>query len=320
MSIGEFRTLYRYTQRYKLDGRIKQFTVKRKKWLCIERQKIRDEARKSRSAVKFIKPIHITEVVIKNKMHESEEDILQKAARIEKRRFNEDDYIGKKYGMLTIESFTTPRKYKASSTGNIVKARYVLCMCDCGRVKNVSTCNLTEKGSPYSCGCVRKKKYNSIEERKVFTLATAILKRSHANICSEWQNREAFGSAIINEIGTRPKSKFFSRIDMSKPFESGNIMWSVNRDITRSDHNLLTAVKLAEASGYSCERVRQLSCSGLLDNFIVNERKEKAKTIRVFSEQAVTFLKSRRSNNKTSKTASKRGFNSVSLHKKMLYL
>ena len=59
----------------------------------------------------------------------------------------ESDYIGKRYGQLTILKFDG---YKNGST-----SLYVSVLCDCGNTKSVQLCSL-KRGSTKSCGCINK--------------------------------------------------------------------------------------------------------------------------------------------------------------------
>ena len=63
--------------------------------------------------------------------------------------FNQNDILGKKFGLLTVKKFArkigkTPIKY------------FYECICDCGNKKEVQRCNLIMDGHTRSCGCLRK--------------------------------------------------------------------------------------------------------------------------------------------------------------------
>ena len=58
------------------------------------------------------------------------------------KRINEDDYIGSKYGRLTVVA------YKERRGHNI----FYECVCECGKTKVTSLSNL-KRGNTTSCGC-----------------------------------------------------------------------------------------------------------------------------------------------------------------------
>ena len=69
-----------------------------------------------------------------------------------KKVFNEKDYIGKRYGMLTVVAYAG----KGRNNLNLLK-----CACDCGNEKIVSASSLNS-GSVSSCGCLGKKNHERL--------------------------------------------------------------------------------------------------------------------------------------------------------------
>lgn len=69
-----------------------------------------------------------------------------------------DEYIGKKFGRLTVIKFDHKKKYES----------YYLCRCDCGNSHIVAK-NSLKQGNTKSCGCLKKEiitKYNQTAKRK----------------------------------------------------------------------------------------------------------------------------------------------------------
>lgn len=65
----------------------------------------------------------------------------------DERRIDINDYLGKKYGKLTIIGEAKQEKYKPYK---------VLCRCDCGTIKPVGLKEMTREDKPvFSCGCSR---------------------------------------------------------------------------------------------------------------------------------------------------------------------
>lgn len=66
-----------------------------------------------------------------------------------------EDYIGSKYGKLTIVSYDTKK-------GN---SHYVNCKCDCGNTKSIRLLRL-KSGETKSCGCIRKELFKKNKKDK----------------------------------------------------------------------------------------------------------------------------------------------------------
>lgn len=62
------------------------------------------------------------------------------------RKINPEDYINKKYGMLTLKKYLYLKN----------KNRYYECLCDCGKTKICLLANL-KSGKQKSCGCIQYK-------------------------------------------------------------------------------------------------------------------------------------------------------------------
>lgn len=75
--------------------------------------------------------------------------------------------IGKKYGKLTVISFSHTKLYDRTTPTRSIKStqHYWLCKCECGNEKAIQTSHL-RSGSTVSCGCHREK----INKEKGYTL------------------------------------------------------------------------------------------------------------------------------------------------------
>lgn len=110
--------------------------------------------------------------LLSEKLKRSKDTIYNKAGKIGLHKHFSDNYIGKKYGMLTVIGLTGK---KAKFNKNIY-----LCICDCGNKHEVTITSLIN-GNTKSCGCL----YRDVSISKIIKFNKDNLKeRTNLNIIS----------------------------------------------------------------------------------------------------------------------------------------
>lgn len=160
------------------------------------------------------------------------------------KRINPDEYIGKKYGRLTVVEYL----------GVFNGRSKFLCRCDCGSERVVRANNL-KTGNTTSCGCLhiqrnieRLTKHGGTRENpKLYYVWAAMLQRCHnaknkwyANyggrgivVCEEWRTsyesfREwAFNSGYVENLT-------IDRIDVNGNYEPSNCQWATKKEQVRN--------------------------------------------------------------------------------------
>ena len=194
----------------------------------------------------------------------------------------------------------------------------MLCQCVFGRKKEVTLNNLK---SGRSTGCrechgsyVVGSKHN-LSHNPLYRLWHSIMAACYSTsnhdyggyggrgvrVCLRWHQFENFQKDIKFE-----KGKAFALLDHTKDYALNNCRWMTRREMgkTRLEHSLLTSVELARRTGYSRERIRQMSGHSsvkekvyILVPFIESEHKIKSSIRVIFKESAVAFLSARRKGN-----------------------
>lgn len=121
------------------------------------------------------------------------------------------------------------------------------CDCACG-TKHITQANSLASGNTRSCGCLRSENWSTqlramhaergntgISRHPAYQAWYRIAKQRrpehrtynpNVTICPQWEDPNVFCADVVAEIGPRPGPKgFVMRIDDSKPFAPGNILW-----------------------------------------------------------------------------------------------
>lgn len=160
-----------------------------------------------------------------------------------------NEYIGKKFNMLTVESIDHyDNHYRA----------YFKCKCDCGNEAIVRGDGLI-RGNNKSCGCMLKKRLSRgghgykhgeagtrlyKEWKRMRDRCSAFGKsrgRNYADrgikVCDEWEDYEAFKSWALSN-GYKD-TLTIERIDVNGNYEPNNCTWISNEDQQKNKRNTM---------------------------------------------------------------------------------
>jgi len=224
-------------------------------------------------------------------------------------------FIGKTYNYLTVLSYVETKVYGKTK----VKIHKVHCRCKCGTEKDIWLNNLLS-GMTKSCGCrpyetklgrVSVRKETKYHYRLYKNMIKACYHKSFyrysvtggrgIKVCSRWL---ASFPNFMQDVGTRPGIEYvFTRKDRTKDFTKENCTWELIQENYKRRHSSrsLTVANLARKTGYSRERIRQLSGISkqrtgcvILTPYIESRRQRKNGVVLTFNSKAIQFLINRK--------------------------
>lgn len=161
------------------------------------------------------------------------------------------DFIGKKFGRLTVIAFVSKDKSRK---------HMFLCKCDCGKEKVVSRNNLVT-GTTKSCGCIKvellkskAKKYSKNTHEKLYNTWAGMKQRCYnpnaerytiygargIQICDKWKNSfvDFAEWALLNGY---QEGLSIDRIDPNGNYEPSNCRWATLKE---QSNNKRRSIKL----------------------------------------------------------------------------
>jgi hypothetical protein len=180
---------------------------------------------------------------------------------------NPSDFIGKRFGSLTVRSVAPTNVTGAGVTP-------LLCTCDCGKEKVVKLANLMS-GSTMTCGCrigtkifrhgrasrdhkARPSAYSSWVSARERCFSPGSTHFPHyggrgITMCDRW--RSSFEN-FLADLGERPEGYTLERIDVNGNYEPSNCKW-----IPRGEQmdNLRTSLRvLIDGKPYSAKQLAEI--------------------------------------------------------------
>lgn len=128
------------------------------------------------------------------------------------------------------------------------------------------------------------------------------------DVYDKWHDDKIFAEEIVGLIGERPTKEYsLDRIDNDKGYYPNNIRWATQKQQTNNTRysHLLTANRLSIMTGYSRERIRQLTyptTSSLytkdypLKDFVDKIIKSCGRTHYIYKPETIEFLLDKRNN------------------------
>ena len=231
--------------------------------------------------------------------------------------FQDKKYIGKKYNMLTVIKFTDIVRVK----NGYQFFRLCICRCDCGSRREYYWNNVKQSLSQ-SCGCKPPNiKTHRLSGHPLYSRWSGIMGRcynpedtSYKNYGSRgidvymgWHNVENFVKDVEKILGDKIlPGHSLDRIDNNRGYYPDNIRWATQKEQMNNTRysDALTAGKLAGLTGYTRERVRQLTypttSSPRTKNFPLKDfideviRISEDCTHYIYKPSAIKFLKNKR--------------------------
>lgn len=222
-----------------------------------------------------------------------------------RKTFNEQNYNGKTFGDWTIKKYLG-KKYFRKNCSQF--SRIFLCECKCGSEGKIPLYNLT-CGNSTGCPKCRGNRIvgikNNISRDPLYRIWIGMMNRCYnpncngfkdygdrgIKICKRWHIIENF----IRDMSPKPEGFSIDRINNAQGYSKENCRWS-NRKTQATNKRfsgLLTKTKLADLTGYTSERIRQITHTHLQQ--FIKEQINLGKTERIiFDQKAINFLTSKR--------------------------
>lgn len=167
------------------------------------------------------------------------------------KKLNINDYVGLKYGRLTIIKEGSCIKY------NRTIMRKVLCKCDCGNKKEIDL-NSIKRGKSTSCGCFNKEFAKKNHTKHGLAMISTGIRHPDYNIWTKLKGRclnpndksyKHYGGRgikicdrwmhsfenFIEDLGWRPSQKYsIERIDYNKDYCPENCKWILKSEQTKN--------------------------------------------------------------------------------------
>jgi hypothetical protein len=147
-------------------------------------------------------------------------------------------YIGKKFGKLTILSFS--KKINDNNS-------FFLCSCECGKVTTPQPRHIL-KGNTKSCGCARIK-HRMGKSTTYNTWRDMIQRCTNPNapnykwygargisVCDEWTRKGGF-MQFLSDMGDKPTSMWIERLDNEIGYSKENCIWATPAENLKNKRN-----------------------------------------------------------------------------------